>query len=73
MLWSNTLRKNQYFVSNVKIAHCEYLLGPYLYIDVEDAYKLSTYATKNNINARNFTTDLSDLPVLLKIIVHYCC
>ena len=45
----------------------ECLLGSYLYIDVEDAYRTSTYARENNIDAKNLKTELDKLPTTLKI------
>ena len=47
--------------------HLPYELGPYLYIDVEDAYKNSTYAQKLGIDAGNFRTRLDCIPLKLKI------
>ena len=56
-------------MKNVKknSAYSEFLLGSYLYIDVQDAYKESTYAQENKIDAKNLKTELDKLPTMLKI------
>ena len=66
---------NQYFRTrsihcqncNADTARLTYELGSYLYIDVEDSYKESTYAQKHEIDAENFTTGLDSIPTQLKM------
>ena len=44
-----------------------YELGPYLYIDVEDAYKESTYAKDHGIDGKEFKSGLGCIPPKLQI------
>lgn len=48
-------------------AKLNFILGPYLYIDVEDAYRDSQYARQLQVNVDNLYTCLKDLPTELHI------
>lgn len=50
-------------------ASVKYLLGPYLYIDTDDAYASSGYAKDLKIDIQNLTTNLNNIPTKITIIL----
>ena len=66
---------NNYF--NDKVFYCQnckllsglrqYTIGPYLWIDTDEAYRASTYANTLNIDAANLTSKLDEVPTTIKV------
>lgn len=52
---------------NIISASCQYELGPYLWIDTDDAYTDSTFAKEKGIEKEKLFSNLNDIPQKLVI------